>query len=88
MNPWYRIRDELVRRMFGFSPFELEDEVRRLKLLVDRLRDEHAVEVERLRAEIRRLGGDSTAATAAPQRDTSEGNGRSNGNGRKRLPIV
>jgi hypothetical protein len=46
-NPW---RDNLLRRVLGFSPFELQDEVRRLQKLVEELRREHAREVETLRA--------------------------------------
>lgn len=83
MNSWQRLRDELVRRVLGFSPFEVEDDVRRLHRLVDRMRDEQAREVERLRAEIRRLGGVTDpehAAGAAPS--------PANGGGKKRLPVI
>lgn len=85
MNSWQRIRDELVRRLLGFSPFEVEDDLRRLRKLVDRLRDEQAREIERLRAEVRRLGGDD-----APAESTGGGPGHAggNGNGKKRLPVV
>jgi len=85
MNSWQRLRDELIRRVLGFSPFELGDDLRRLHKLVDRLRDEQAREIERLRAELRHLGADGDApraATAAP----SPGNGK--GGGKKRLPLV
>lgn len=44
--PW---KDNLLRRLFGFSPFELEEEVRRLRALVADLRREHAEEVSALR---------------------------------------
>ena len=81
---WNRIRDELVRRIFGFSPFELEDEIRRLRALVDRLRDEHAHEITRLRAAIRALGGDPDAPPAKPPEPPPAGNGH----GKKRLPLA
>lgn len=85
-TPWQRVRDEIVRRLFGFSPFELEDEIRRLRALVDRLRDEHAREVARLRAAIVRLGGDPDA-TDAPTGEPST-QPRGNGHGKKRLPVA
>ena len=74
MDSWRRIRDELVRRLLGFSPFEMEDDMRRLRCLVERLRDEQAVEVERLRAEIRALRGQALAAmsTGEPRPDETE----------------
>jgi hypothetical protein len=78
MGPLQRVRDELVRRLLGFSPFEMEDDMRRLRRLVDRLRDDHAREVERLRAEIRRLKGEPEPA-AVPA-DASDG--------KRRLPVV
>lgn len=83
MNSWQRLRDELVRRVLGFSPFEVEDDVRRLHALVDRLRDEQAREVERLRAEIRRLGG-----AVDPPRAADAAASPSNGGAKKRLPVV
>lgn len=85
MNSWHRIRDEIVRRVFGFSPFELEDEVRRLQTLVDRLRDEHAREVARLRAAIVRLGGDPDATDPPSSTPPPP---RGNGHGKKRLPVA
>jgi hypothetical protein len=88
MNSWQRIRDEVVRRVLGFSPFEVEDDLRRLRKLVDRLRDEQAHEVERLRAELRRLGGDVEApSSSGPARPAPEA--PANGAGaKKHLPIV
>lgn len=87
MNSWQRIRDELVRRVLGFSPFEVEDDLRRLRTLVDRLRDEQAHEVERLRAEIRRLGGDAVTPQASSHAPPAEASGNGSG-GKKRLPVV
>lgn len=72
-GPLQRIRDEVVRRLLGFSPFEMEDDMRRLQRLVERLREEHAREVEHLRAELRRVKGEARAAG-------------DNGDGRKHLP--
>ncbi|MBI2897399.1 MAG: hypothetical protein HYY06_27825 [Deltaproteobacteria bacterium] len=74
-GPLQRIRDEIVRRLLGFSPFEMEDDMRRLQRLVERLREEHAREVERLRAEVRRLKGEPHAAG-------------DNGDGRTHLPVA
>jgi hypothetical protein len=84
MNSWQRLRDELIRRVLGFSPFEMGDDIRRLHKLVDRLRDEQAREVERLRAELRRLGGDDVVRSSG-EAATAPGNGQS---GKKRLPLV
>jgi hypothetical protein len=57
--PW---KDNLLRRILGFSPFELQEEVRRLRKLVEDLRREHAAEVEALR---KRLGGPREAEPEA-----------------------
>ncbi len=57
------------------DPPALDDDMRRLQRLVERLREEHAREVDRLRAEVRRLERE-----AHPTPD--------NGDGRKHLPLV
>jgi hypothetical protein len=53
--PW---KDNLVRRLLGFSPFELEDEIRRLRKLVEDLRREHAEEISRLEKALAQARGE------------------------------